>query len=112
MDSIKLQQIFINTDMRKGYDSLWELLNKKGYDSATTPYGQVFLFINVRGNNFKVVGNHGVFNQKLPANQSWDLTLRKDQLFSLIGQAFGLKWSVSNQVYQKAKLGMEKKNGK
>jgi hypothetical protein len=112
MESIKLQQIFFRTDCRKGYDALWAELKKGGYSQSLTPNGHVFLFFNRGMNILKIVARRGVYTEKLPPRERWDLKLRKNQVFEIIGKAFGLNWSVSNQVFYNARMESRKKNGR
>jgi len=97
-NTIKIVQIFTKVDLRAGEDRLTSLIADKDYPHPRT--GEVFLFINRKRNIVKVLGNRGLFIDRLPDKQTFDLSLRKEQLLKSIGRYFGITFSVSDEAYK------------
>lgn len=104
MKTVRIVQIYQNMDLRAGEYSLsdWLVDNTKHRKSFMND-GEVFLFLNRKRNIVKVMGKRGILTEKLPDKQTWDFKLRRNQLYQLIGKAFGINWSMSNSVYTDAK---------
>ncbi len=106
---IKVHRFFVNVDMRLGeHNGLHKLLADNGIQKNQLGPGVVVICLNRRGNAVKVVTNNGILYQRLPDKQTWDWKLRRNQLMSLIGSAFGLTWNVSEQVFKKGRKEWEK----
>ena len=103
MATIKIMQIFQNVDLRAGENGLGNLLAGKNMNIENLPDGYVYLFVNKRRNIVKVLGNSGIFCEKLKDKQTWDFKLRKDQLLGLIGRAFNIELTCSNKLYSEGK---------
>lgn len=103
-DKIRVLRYFVDVDMRMGeHGGLTKLLADYQIDKENMKYGEVVVCLNRRGNAVKVVTCEGVIYQRLPEKQTWTWEGRKNQLMALIGRPFGLKWSVSDQVFTKGR---------
>lgn len=102
MKGIRILQIYLDVNMGiyRGEHSIRAFLHTKG--NKQWQEGDVFMFFNKARNIVKVFSpvDGGMYQENLPANQTWDLTLRKNQLLSSIGKAFGLHWNVEDAVYE------------
>jgi len=104
MKTVRIVQIYQNMDLRAGEYSLSDwLVIYTNHKKSSMKEGEVFLFLNRKRNIVKVMGKHGILTEKLPDKQTWDFKLRRDQLYQLIGKAFGINWSMSNKTYADAK---------
>jgi len=92
---IKIKQVFLDTDMRKGQIALKELSGDE-YIAG----GDFYFFINKRSDIIKIISKEGMYVERLPKNQTYDLTLRKEKLFKKIGEHWGLTPSVRNGAYE------------
>ena len=103
MEGVRIVQIYLNMDLRNGDAGLGAfLMKRKGLRRKDLRVGEVFVFFNRRRNIVKVMSKDSILQQRLDGNKTWDLKLRKDQLFELIGKAFGLTWNISRVVYSEA----------
>jgi len=105
MATIRIVQIFQNVDLRKGEDALRDMT---AYGMTRLEVGEVMLFINKRRNIVKIVGQHGMLTEKLPKEQTWDLSLRKEQIMGIIGKSFGIAWGFSPSALVKARKQLSK----
>ena len=82
MDGIRIIQIYLNMDLRNGDTGLSAFIEKKRkmLRFQMRP-GEVFVFWNRNRNLVKIMAKD------------------REELFVLIGKAFGLTWNVSAQVY-------------
>lgn len=87
---ITIIQIYTNTDLRAGEDKLTQLIGGSEV-RMQQKIGDVYLFINRARNIIKVLGGTGLYSERLPVRETYDLSLRKDKIFSAVGNAFGLK---------------------
>jgi len=100
MDRIRIVQIFQGMDLRAGEYSLSDFLASSTlYRKHKMKPGEVFVFINRKRNVVKIMAARGILTERLPDKQTWDFKLRRDQLLRLVGQAFGINWSMSSRVY-------------
>ena len=104
MKTVRIVQIYQNMDLRAGEDSLsrW-LYNNTKHKKNMMKLEEVFVFINRKRNIVKVMAMRGILTERLPDKQTWDFKLRRNQLYQLIGRAFGINWSMSNKIYADAK---------
>jgi len=105
-NGIRVLQIFMNTDLRNGDVGLEKLLRKDyGFTRTKLKGGEVFVFWNGKRNLVKIMSADSILVQRLGGKRRWDPAVDRNELFVLIGKAFGLSWSVSKQVYELVKQG-------
>jgi len=104
---IKIMQIFMGVDLRSGEVGLEALLNKEyDYSFADLRERQVFVFWNKKRNLVKVASADGILVQRLKGEKRrWDPAVDRDELFVMVGKAFGFKWNVSKRVYESVQEG-------
>jgi hypothetical protein len=108
-ERIRVLRYFINVDMRMGeHNGLTKLLAEHKIVKNEMQFGEVVVCLNRRGNAVKVVTCEGILYQRLPEKETWKWKGRKNQLMALIGRAFGLQWSVSDQVFIKGRKEYER----
>ena len=101
MDGIRIIQIYLNMDLRNGDTGLSAFIEKKRkmLRFQMRP-GEVFVFWNRNRNLVKIMAKDSILVQRLTGNKRrWDPAVDREELFVLIGKAFGLTWNVSAQVY-------------
>lgn len=98
-DKVRIIQIFQNMDMRRGEMALGRWIDENtAYKKKDMQLGDVFIFRNRKRNIVKVMGARGILAERLPGKQTWDFTLRREQLLNLIGQSFAISWKLSKQA--------------
>jgi hypothetical protein len=99
---IKIRQIFQNHDLRAGMDSLSAFLKQRKKSLDRLGRYEVYLFMNRERNLIKVIAQQGLFQDRLPSGQTFDFTLRRNQILTGIGEYFGIDLKTPMLVYQKA----------
>ncbi len=109
---VTIIQLFFEMDMRKGdialNEFLAELRRSKRIKKDDMPVGEeipdlhVYVFINRKLEVMKVLASHGLFIFRLPSGQTFDLGIRRNQIFNMIGSCFGLKFNLPEDIFNKA----------
>lgn len=99
---IKIRQIFQNHDLRAGRDSLNAFLTQRKKSLDKLGRYEVYLFMNRERNLIKVIARQGLYQDRLPSGQTFDFTLRRNQILTGIGEHFGIDLKTPMLVYQKA----------
>jgi hypothetical protein len=98
-ETVRILQIYQNIDIRRGEIALSRWVDENTcYSKGKMKRGDVTLFLKRKRNIIKVMGARGILSEKLPDKQTWDFKLRKEQLLSLIGRSFGIRWRLSPVV--------------
>jgi hypothetical protein len=91
----------------KGENSIRAFL----YQHKRESWGEhdVFVFFNKARNIMRgfAPANGALCYKKQPDKQTWDLTLRKDELLNSLGWMFGIRWNADDAVYEPVKEGAE-----
>lgn len=108
MNSVRIRQIFLDVDLRGGERSLGKLFRRASLNS-----NEVFLCMNRRRDIIKVLGRRGMFIDRLPAKQTFDFSLRREQILEAIGKYFGLEFNIPDNVYKtvQREVGVQTKGG-
>jgi hypothetical protein len=105
MKGIRIVQIYPNVNMNlyKGENSMRAFLQE--HNRKSWGEGDVFVFFNKARNILKGFApeSGAICHKRLPGKETWDLTLRKEQLFNSIGWMFGIQWNVRSAVYEPIK---------
>ena len=108
MVKIKIVQIFVDVDLRKGPMALEELAGQKGGAVQQLSKGEVYLFLNSKRNIIKVLARQGLFCDRLPELETFDFRLRRDQIMGSIGKYFGLSWNITSDTYSDVRKEVER----
>ena len=101
--SVEIKRIFLDVDLRAGENRLAKIAKKRGYDRSQLEIYEVLMFFNRRRNKMRVVARKGMYLESLPKGQTYDFSLRRDQIIRSIGEFLGLEFDVSARVFNRAR---------
>jgi len=107
--TVNILQWWSDVNMRYGPDYLKDLIagevvgGRRYRRVENLENGKVYAFLNRKRNILKLIGNSGaVIVYKLPDDQTWDVTLRKEQIFKLALSCFNVDLELSEQAIKRS----------
>ena len=106
-------QIFQDVDLRRGEQKLAEVFSEKTRQVRRKfQTGEVVVFVNRKRNKLRIIAKKGMMSESLGKGQTYDLTLRRDELLKSIGKFFGLEFSVKKSAFDSLQKSLKKKGVK
>ena len=103
MRSVNIKRIFLCTDLRAGENSLGKIAEAQGFKRQELGRYEVLMFFNRKRNKMRVIAKKGMYSESLDARQTYDFSLRREQILATVGQFLGLEFNVSDKVFNIAR---------